>query len=114
MNRPVECIRCNAPMECGWVADKTEAGLMQHSWSAGEPQPSFWTGLEVETKDQAVPVTTLRCPKCGYLESYAVPQSQNSVIVSARGSRRLQSAAVLIALVAMLMAFGIAFLVRAK
>jgi hypothetical protein len=23
-------------------------------------------------KDQCVPVTTLRCPKCGYLESYAV------------------------------------------
>jgi len=101
-------------MESGWVADNTQAGLTQQNWSAGEPQPSFWTGLRVEKRDQVVPVTTLRCPKCGYLESYAIPQSQNGVVVSGRSSSQRQLAAVLIGLVALLIALGVALLVRVK
>jgi hypothetical protein len=101
-------------MESGWVPDNTQAGFMQQNWSAGEPQPSFWTGLKVEKKDQVVPVTTLRCSKCGYLESYAIPQSQNGVIDSGRSSSQRQLAAVLIGLVVLLIAFGVAFLFRAK
>jgi hypothetical protein len=114
MKGPVECIRCHAQMESGWVADNTQAGFTQQNWSPGEPQPSFWTGLKVEKKDQVVPITTLRCPKCGYLESYAIPQSQNGVVVSGRSSSQRQFAAVLIGLVALLIAFGVALLVRAK
>jgi len=110
---PIECIRCHAHMESGWVADKTQAGLMQQNWSAGEPQPSFWTGLKVE-KDQVVPVTTLRCPTCGYLESYAIAQSQNGVIVSGRSSNQRQLVAVLIGLVVLLLGVGVALLVRPK
>jgi hypothetical protein len=113
MKGPVECIRCHAHMEFG-VADNTQAGLTQQNWSPGEPQPSFWTGLKVEKKDQVVPVTTLRCPKCGYLESYAISQSQKGVIVSGRSSSQRQLAAVLIGLVALLIALGVALLIRAK
>jgi hypothetical protein len=100
-------------MESGWVADKTHTGLSQQNWSAGEPQPSFWTGLKVET-NQVVPVTTLRCPNCGYLESYAIGQSQTGGIVPGRRTRQQQVAAVLIAIVAILIAFGVALLIRAK
>ena len=114
MRGPVECIRCHAQMESGWVADNTQAGLTQQNWSPGEPQPSFWTGLKVEKQDRVVPVATLRCPKCGYLESYAIPQSQNGVTASGKSSRQLQLAGVLIALVALLIAFGVALLIRAK
>lgn len=71
MTNRVECIRCHALMELGFVVDYTHAGLAQQTWSPGEPQPSFWMGLKVK-KDQMIPVTTLRCPKCGYLESYAI------------------------------------------
>ncbi len=113
MKGPIECVRCRTHMESGWVADKTQAGLIQQNWSSGEPQPSFWTGLKAE-KDQVVPVTTLRCPKCGYLESYAIAQSQNGVVVSRRSSNRRQLAAVLIGLVALLIALSVAFLIRAK
>jgi hypothetical protein len=74
MQGPVECIKCHAPIEPGWVVDKTHAGYEQESWSPGEPQPSFWTGLKLE-KNKIIPVTTFRCPSCGYLESYALPQS---------------------------------------
>jgi hypothetical protein len=113
MKVPLECIRCHAHMESGWVADKTQAGLMQQNWSAGEPQPSFWMGLKAE-KDQVVPVTTLRCPNCGYLESYATTQSQRTGMVSGKVSKQWQLAAVLIVLVAALTAFGVALLIRAK
>jgi hypothetical protein len=56
-------------MEIGYVADGTHAGYAQQQWVPGSPEKSFWTGLKMET---AVPVTTLRCPNCGYLESYAI------------------------------------------
>jgi hypothetical protein len=113
MKGSVECMRCHAHMESGWLVDATHAGYEQENWSPGEPQPSFWTGLKVG-KDQVIPVTTFRCPKCGYVESYAVPQSQNDVLVSGRSSRQLQLAAVLIGLVALLIELGVALLVRAK
>ena len=101
-------------MESGWVPDNTHAGLQQENWCPGEPQPSFWTGLKVEKKDIVIPVITFRCPNCGYLESYAIPQSQNGVLVSGRSSRQRQLAAVLIGLVVLLIAFGVVFLIRAR
>jgi hypothetical protein len=113
MSKAVECIRCHAQMESGWVPDNTHSGLQRQNWSPGEPQPSFWTGLKLE-KDQVLPVTTFRCPTCGYLESYATPQSQNGVVVSGRSSSQRQLAAVLIGLMALLMALGVFLLIRAK
>jgi hypothetical protein len=113
MKGPVECIRCHAHMESGWVADNTQAGFTQQDWSPGEPQSSFWTGLKVE-KDKAVPVTTFRCPNCGYLESYAIPQSQNGVLVSGRSSSQRQLTFVLMGLVAILIALGVVLLIRVK
>ena len=114
MSNVVECIRCHAQMESGWVPDNTHAGLQRQNWSPGEPQPSFWTGLK-STEDRVLPVTTLRCPKCGYLESYAIPQSQDGVLVSGRSSGRRRSlAAFLIGLAFLLIGLGIVFLTRAK
>jgi len=73
MDRTVDCIRCHAHMEAGLVVDLTQAGNKQQNWFPGPvPKWSFWMGLKVEP-DQAIPVVTLRCPKCGYLESYANP-----------------------------------------
>jgi hypothetical protein len=74
MSKAVECIRCRAQMEVGFVPDLREGGSSQQVWCPGEPKKSFWTGLKVKA-DQLVPVKTLRCPTCGYLESYALPKS---------------------------------------
>ena len=100
-------------MEVGYVPDLREGGFSQQVWCPGEPRKSFWTGLKIGA-DKLVSVKTLRCPRCGYLESYAIPQSQNGVLVSGRSSRQRQLAAVLIGLVVLLIAFGIVFLIRAR
>ncbi len=71
MAASVNCLRCHAQMEPGFIADVTHGGYAQENWSQGEPQSSFWRGLKVD-RSHSIPVTTLRCPKCGYLESYAV------------------------------------------
>jgi hypothetical protein len=73
MNERVECLRCHAQMESGFVPDNGHSGFQEQKWFPGEPEPSFWMGLKLKA-DLMVPVRTLRCPKCGYLESYAVPK----------------------------------------
>jgi hypothetical protein len=74
MNNSVECLRCHTVMELGYVADVSQGGYLQQRWAPGSPEPSFWTGLKAK-KDQSVPIVTLRCPDCGYLESYASRKS---------------------------------------
>jgi len=94
MSQVVECIRCHAQMEVGYMLDANRAGYMQQNWSAGEPKPSFWMGLKL-AKDQVLPVTTFKCPRCGYLESYAITQSLDGVLTSGRSTRQWQILTVL-------------------
>jgi hypothetical protein len=58
-------------MEPGFVLDWTHGGVAQSSWVDGVPVPSIWTGLKLKGHER-VPVTTYRCTKCGFLESYAL------------------------------------------
>lgn len=73
MNK-TECIRCQSEMEAGFIADMKEGGFAQQQWHPGEPTESFWLCLKLDAK-RMVPVHSLRCPKCGYLESYAIASS---------------------------------------
>jgi hypothetical protein len=57
-------------MEDGYMVDLSQSGYRQQIWHPGTPEPSFWLGLKIK-EEQCIPVTTLRCPNCGYLESYA-------------------------------------------
>lgn len=59
-------------MEPGFIADNTHGGNVQEQWEPGTPEVSFWWGLRVN-KRARIPVTTMRCPNCGALESYARP-----------------------------------------
>jgi hypothetical protein len=68
--RTIACTRCRTTMEPGFVLDQTYGAMAQSDWVAGKPERSFWTGLTVKGRER-LPVTTYRCPKCGYLESYA-------------------------------------------
>ena len=58
-------------MEPGFIAG-TAYGGHQEKWCPGLPEVSFFAGLKTE-KGKMLPVTTMRCPHCGALESYARP-----------------------------------------
>jgi hypothetical protein len=59
-------------MEEGFVIDRTQGLTKQSEWVEGPPQTSFFLSGSVKLWGKVrLPVTTFRCPGCGYLESYA-------------------------------------------
>jgi hypothetical protein len=65
-----KCAKCGTLMEEGFILDSTYGGRDQSTWIQGPPEFGRWTGVKVRGRVM-LPVTTYRCPKCGYLESYA-------------------------------------------
>jgi hypothetical protein len=57
-------------MEPGYTVDIGYGTKGVPKWVAGEPEKSIWTGLKLSGRDQ-LDVSTYRCRRCGYLESYA-------------------------------------------
>lgn len=57
-------------MDSGFILDVTDSATHQAQWAEGEAKKSFWFGVRVP-RDERHLVTTYRCSKCGYLESYA-------------------------------------------
>lgn len=77
-NQRLECLRCHGRMQPGFLleGDPGETRAVTR-WVEGEPEKSFWMGLAIG--DRAVlPVTTYRCERCAYLESYAPAQSPDA------------------------------------
>ncbi len=65
------CPSCRVTMEVGFTADHGHANsLMVSKWTAGVPEKSFWLGLKVRGKERHE-IVTYRCPRCGFLQSYA-------------------------------------------
>jgi hypothetical protein len=77
--RKLTCLRCDGPMEQGFVADKAHYSVPEtQKWVEGEPERSFWSGLKLKDREIYV-VTTFRCDRCGWLESYATqPASEKT------------------------------------
>jgi hypothetical protein len=69
-SRSLTCPRCSGTMEPGYVIDEGYGTRTVANWVAGEPERSIWTGLKLRGKSK-VAVTSYRCRRCGYLESYA-------------------------------------------
>lgn len=70
------CPKCGGRMDEGFVLDHTYGANLQAAWVEGQPRRSFWTGLKLSGSAQH-PITTCRCARCGYLESYAkIPQPE--------------------------------------
>ena len=70
MDKRMFCPKCSGRMENGFVIDYTHGATLQSQWAEGEPVRSFWTGLKLKGKEKHK-ISTYRCTKCGYLESYA-------------------------------------------
>jgi len=60
-------------MELGFLLESGDParGRRMTQWIAGVPEASFWHGGLKLTERAVLDVTTFRCPRCGYLESYA-------------------------------------------
>ena len=70
MTQSKECPKCAGSMSDGYIVDKTHGGAAVASWVEGQPQKSFWVGLKL-SGTTPFEITTWRCRRCGYLESYA-------------------------------------------
>lgn len=64
------CPRCGGRMEQGFVPEYTHHSSVRLSqWVAGAPERG-WFGLKLRGR-RKMAIETYRCPRCGYLESYA-------------------------------------------
>ncbi len=54
----------------GFLVDQGYGQTYVTIWQAGQPKKSIWVGIKQSKPDQ-LKVTTWRCQRCGYLESYA-------------------------------------------
>ncbi len=58
-------------MEEGFLLDRGHGNtLSQSEWVGGTPEKSFWGGIRVKGRNR-IKAETYRCPRCGFLQSYA-------------------------------------------
>jgi hypothetical protein len=57
-------------MSEGFIVDQGYGTVSVSTFQKGEPSRSFWTGVKQSKKDQ-IAISTWRCERCGFLESYA-------------------------------------------
>ena len=65
----VECLRCRAVMEQGFVVDRGSSNLpaAASTWVSGLPELKWLTGVKTEGRKQ-VSLASYLCGKCGYVE----------------------------------------------
>lgn len=68
-----DCPKCASAMVDGYIVDQGYGTAAVPSWREGEPRKSIWVGLKLGGTTP-LEITTWRCRRCGYLESYAPPE----------------------------------------
>ena len=64
------CPKCSGAMVEGFTFDQSGGSVFVNTWVEGAPEKSFLHGINIQGK-RWFQVSTFRCEKCGYLESYA-------------------------------------------
>ena len=64
------CPKCSGSMTRGFTVDTAYGGSFVSRWVEGDPEISRLWGLKVRGK-KLRPITTFRCDRCGFLESFA-------------------------------------------
>ena len=72
MELNLNCLRCKADMEKGFLLDQSGGGNYVAMWAKGTPDESFWMPGTIKIPESTVKIATYRCTACGYLESYAM------------------------------------------
>lgn len=65
-----DCPKCSSEMVDRYIVDQGYGTNAVPSWREGEPRKSIWVGLKLGGT-KPMEITTYRCGRCGYLESYA-------------------------------------------
>ncbi len=73
------CPKCSTEIEEGFIVDHTYGANLASNWIEGEPVKSFWSGTKINDKKH-YQVKTLRCVRCGFLESYATVETTGDSI----------------------------------
>lgn len=69
----LECPRCVRRLEPGFLLELGDTNVRSVThWVEGAPEKKLFSGLRTKGR-RVLPLTTYRCEKCGYLESYAAP-----------------------------------------
>ncbi len=67
------CAKCDGAMREGFVIDSNHNASRVAQWAEGPPEYGILRLLKMRGR-RKLPIRTLRCTKCGYLESYALPE----------------------------------------
>jgi hypothetical protein len=57
-------------MSAGFIVDQGYGSASVSTWQDGAPKSYWLGGIKLQKGDQ-IEVTTYRCERCGFLESYA-------------------------------------------
>jgi predicted nucleic-acid-binding Zn-ribbon protein len=65
------CPKCGGRLEAGFLLEQRDGNMKGVTeWIEGAPETGWFGAVKVRKK-RHLPVQTLRCTRCGYLESYA-------------------------------------------
>jgi hypothetical protein len=87
------CLRCGGVLEDGFLLDRAQGANLTATWIAGEPEKSFWSGLQLKGR-ATFRVTAYRCMQCGRLELYT-PCAEEHLLRPLEGSASQDSEALL-------------------
>ena len=65
------CPKCDQAMDRGHVPDVAHGVVLQSAWAPGDPETRRFVGGIKYHKDELIPFSAYRCPRCGYVELYA-------------------------------------------
>lgn len=71
MRAPAKCAKCGGGLSAGFIVDQGDYSLAGVSkWQDGAPHQTWYGGVKQD--GEQLEVSTYRCDRCGYLESYAL------------------------------------------
>jgi hypothetical protein len=71
-----KCPKCQGHMEEGYLMDQGDNAPGQSHWRTKESAPRKVLGfITLQQAKTMLAVTTFRCEKCGFLESYALEKA---------------------------------------